>query len=220
MSEERKFVSAPMQSNHLQLQAAPWVVGEWQRATMQWRIVNNNVRGEVYLNDPNEANKAIGDRAVRTIPIAVRTNYVAFTAMLDAFEAMTHRNDPCTERMATKGRSFNYETLQVSPDITVTSVLSYGRNAEGLMFLAAEDKTMDRRQFMYTFGDDFWHPVRTDEGDIDKVEQSNRYCRAWIRVIRDLMALSAYHQYIPEENLRAARKEAQQNRQKSSAPAF
>lgn len=219
MQDKPKYVSQPLQAKHLSLEGETWEKGTWNRPFCQVRVVQNNVRLEVYMNDPKEANRAVGDMPMQKIPIVVRTNYIAFVALLNRLEEICGSSQAISERMATKGRTFNYETGTADQEIRVTSVVTYGKDNEGCVFIRIEDKVYERNAFHYKFGNSYWHPTKTDEGELSKGETSVRYCKAWIESIKSIMFSSAYHAYIPEEVLRDERKRWKEERENKAKTA-
>lgn len=183
MSERPVYTQQSCETNANALRGEPWREGDWAKGSLTVRVVNNNIRINIFLSHPEEKNKMSGTRPMNSVPVTARMSPEVFRALMERMIEMADSSEPCSEKMACRGRPIDHNTGKPKKDLDIVTVVEYGRSPEGYMFLKV--KETERPEFVYRWKANYFHPIKRDMADVEASELSARFCKAWCKNMID-----------------------------------
>lgn len=161
---------------------APAPETERERSSLQWSILNGNPRISVWTRVPS-------DSAFRG-PIAAGFGVTSMEMLLNAMEQIYSGPNNKREAYTVEGFPENSDGEKVNGprQKIIKSTVKYGKDENGICWIAVEDNINDRPKLVFKFVDEFFHHFRIEGQEISESEASQRQAVGIVRYLRTRFA--------------------------------
>jgi len=150
-----------------------------KNSTLMWMLVANNPRMVVWTNDPNDTGEANGyGKITANLDAAIFTMFLNMLGEIIEKEGEQKEYVTCMNYIFPGGKRSDRPVL--------VSTLYCGKDKEGMIWVSLVAK--NRPIIKFVFGEnEFHHFFNGDGTPADKAKVSQRYARAYIRLLYGLM---------------------------------
>lgn len=190
MSEQApkpNFVKTALSQQSLRLEGPKWSDASWNKPALEVELTANNPRFTVWLSHPSEAEKVnrFGKPLSKT-PVGAHMHLKVLKMILSKMRSYANDPSPNRMRISNFGPAYDDNGERIQGKKEVKSKTEFGRNVDGVMYITVWTK--DRPKPMFEFASTEWVLIEENDKELDKVQDSNLACLAWVDSINDLLA--------------------------------
>ncbi len=212
MTQQPAFGATPFGTYKRKLMGRSWTDDWKNRPVCELDIISNNPRFSIFTNNPREAEKTIEIRPgfkkpMGQMPIVCRMGPQDLEKILILFKEVAASPSPVGFEVRFRGPVYK-EGEKVQGEFETKTILTFGRDAEGVIYIQFAEKGRDKPTFI--FSKNTWVPIKKEGADFTPVEDSTLEFQSWINSIERVLGPIYVNYFVPEERRQKPQVESQE----------